>query len=269
MIPLPHLILSQQRAAAISGADSDSIASLTTTKSGSVSIVTRGPSGHQFTLDWGDSNSETVTHTGVGNDVTTPHTYSDASEKNISLIGDLAQITKLQLYNWGVGLYGDIVNLAELTGLVTCNLYGSRVSGNLSVFEGMLSLEYLRLAGALITGELSSLPASLTFLDLSYIAGMSKPINDLKATALTTLYFNNSYPSVTSGALSGPWAGTHQLNNCGLTPTEIDNALIIYDSAGGTGGTLKLDGGNGARTSASDAALVGLLGKGWTVTVNE
>jgi hypothetical protein len=54
----------------------------------------------------------------------------------------------------------------------------------------------------------------------------------------------------------------------GLSSTEVDNLLIDLDNSGMSSGTIDLSGNNAARTSASDAAVTSLQGKGVTVTTN-
>ena len=60
-----------------------------------------------------------------------------------------------------------------------------------------------------------------------------------------------------------------QLNNNALTQTAVDRVLTSLDAAGGTGGSVRLEGGTNAVPSATGlAAKTNLEGKGWTVTVN-
>lgn len=57
--------------------------------------------------------------------------------------------------------------------------------------------------------------------------------------------------------------------DCSWSASEVDQCIIDFDNGGGTGGTLNIAGNNAIRTTASDTALGNLIGKGWTVTVNE
>jgi len=60
-----------------------------------------------------------------------------------------------------------------------------------------------------------------------------------------------------------------QLNNNALTQTAVDRVLTSLDSAGGTGGSVRLEGGTNAAPSATGlTAKTNLESKGWTVTVN-
>ena len=60
-----------------------------------------------------------------------------------------------------------------------------------------------------------------------------------------------------------------QLQNNALTQTAVDRVLTSLDAAGGTGGSVRLEGGTNAVPSAAGlAAKTSLEGKGWTVTVN-
>jgi hypothetical protein len=123
-----------------------------------------------------------------------------------------------------------------------------------------------------LSGDISSL-TSLTQL---YCQGSNTLSGDIGANqvtdGLTYIYLTtcrmNTY---TAGAT---WTNARVLINpasgYGMDSTEIDNMLIdMANSVGGpTSKTITLQGANAARTSASDAAVATLEGRGCTIQTN-
>ena len=58
------------------------------------------------------------------------------------------------------------------------------------------------------------------------------------------------------------------IQDCALTSTMVDNALIAFAGGSFTGNLINVGGTNAARTSASDAALATLLAAGNSVNLN-
>ena len=141
-------------------------------------------------------------------------------------------------------------NISVLTDVFSLYIYSTSIDGNVSGIASMTDLTNLRANSTLITGDLTSV-ATLTSLDYLY----------LNSTSIDTY---------TTGALPA-WGGCAiQIQDLGLSATEVDNFIIDLEDGGGNGdnGTLNIAGTNATRTSASDTAKANLETDGWTVTAN-
>ena len=112
---------------------------------------------------------------------------------------------------------------------------------------------------------------TLTKLETLYCGNTALPsINLSTCTKLKTLSVRNS-PSVTALNLPATLNDLKrvEIDNNGLTATEINNLLIKLDTNGLSGGYFKSSGGtNAAPTGAGITAKNNLIAKGWSVTTN-
>ena len=162
----------------------------------------------------------------------------------------------------------DVTLLVKLTRLQSSTV-GCTWTGSIA---GLTLLTYLYLEGSnTLNGAITGLTA-LTYIYVastgSRISGDMNPI----VSDLTECYLVQcAIADYTSGAT---WANTRvsirPATGLGLSSTEVDNMLIdMANSVGGpTNKSIDLRGGNAARTSASDAAVTTLQGRGCTVNTN-
>jgi hypothetical protein len=236
-----------------------------------VSLTIRGPSTSGMWVDWGDgTDSEWIQYAGTGTNVNFNHTFSTSDEKKIKFSGLLSDATLLYARVNGT-FYGDVGNLSSMTGLNTLHVYNTNIGGDLSGLSFMTNADVISLSNSSISGDLSGISA-LTSLTEFYGRNLSLtgPLSDLSSLPdLEQLLLDGTDVGVTTDSLPA-WSGINmRLDSCGLTSTEVDNCLIQLDNAGGTSGTINIAGSNAVRTSSSDAAKTSLLGKSWTITVNE
>jgi hypothetical protein len=105
------------------------------------------------------------------------------------------------------------------------------------------------------------------FLHNTSVSGDISALSGL--TSLVYIYLYNTNVDVGTDTFPA-WNGTDiRVQDNGWNATQVDNFLIYLDNGGGVSGTLNIAGTNATRTPASDAAKTSLLGKGWTITVNE
>jgi len=194
---------------------------------------------------WGDGNSDEKLN---DSDQSYNHIYTSAPlDRAVSLRVDDFTLVQQVLINspWGLN-YVTHVYTGELTPTRFPNLTLFNVEGNpglgavdITPMTGLetcnvdtCGLSVLSLTGLTVLSDLSARSNSLTTLDVI-------------GTNLQTL--NAQFNSLPSG--------------------EVDQILMDLDTIGRTFGNVNLSGGsNAARTSASDAAVISLTGKSWTVT---
>ena len=179
-----------------------------------------------------------------------------------TITGNLSSLSGLSALNYFVvigsnTITGDLSSLNGLSALYYFQVYGSNtITGNLSSLSGLSALSYFRIYGSnTITGDLSSLNG-LSALYYFLVYG-SNTISDYTTSTWTQTSFNHYEVTPAAGS--------------GLSSSEVDQLLIDMDTGitwSGSGKMLWLAGNNAARTSASDAAVTSLQGKGVTVTTN-
>jgi hypothetical protein len=290
MILLPHHVLKQRSIASVAANVS---AWVETVKESATALVFRGTNGEVITVAAGDGSAvDEVTLLGPGTDATWNHDYTGVSgTKRIVISGNIDAVTRFSSNSQGLTAYnlnalknldylktvndsnlvGDIESLRSFPGLTYVEIQGTKIGGNLSSIAGLTSLQYIFLQDSEVVGDLSSLSELTATIQMALRDDpVTGDLSDLSAlTNLTHLWVYNTDIGCTTDALA-EWGNiTLQAHNCNWTSTEVDNCLNKLNDAGGTGGTLKIDGNNASRTSASDAALIALLGNGWSVTVNE
>jgi len=181
----------------------------------------------------------------------------------------LLALTFIQCY--GTGIYGDITLFSDLLDLETINLgYLIGITGDITGWSVLTSLTGISLFGIDITGDISGF-VTLTSLARFLISatGCTGDFSLLRNLPLGT-QIGVDFTNVTYDT-SGVWAPTIHFyaHDCGWSSTMVNQALI--DLAAGTisSKTIRIDGNNDARTSASDAAVATLLGRSNTLEVNE
>ncbi len=244
------------------------------------------PATGSVTIEWGDGTSSSVVCDGTTNTYT--HTYTATGTYTIRVLGTIDQITYFRcgFQSW---VSGDIASLSGMVSLDRLYLFDSSISGDISVLSRMASLNRLYLDGSSVSGDISAL-SGLTLLTHVYIysTSISGDIASLSGlTLLRYLFCNETSISGDIASLSGltllndlflhstdidtytstalpAWPGCNiQIENLGLSSTEIDNFLIDLADGVGANGDLTYVAGNDARTSASDAAVTALSAAGW------
>ena len=104
------------------------------------------------------------------------------------------------------------------------------------------------------------------------ITGNLSSLSGLSNLYYLLIFGSNTISDFTDGALSFNNINYFRVNAAtnGLSSTEVDNLLIRLAALtwSGSSRTLLLNGGNAARTSASDAAVATLIANGVSVTTN-
>ncbi len=212
-----------------------------------------GTSGRSITVDFGDGTIKNYDLDPSVN-VAVSHTYTVSNTCTILIYGDLNDLTKVDLSNYGYSVYFDIGQIADLINLTTLQLRGNNeLQGDISLIKNMVKLTSCQLYQSALKGDLSvlaNLPANALYI---YAYGLTG--GTITYTSTTLKSWNNTILRL-------------QDNN--LTASEVDQILIDLAAASVSGSTsqVRLDGSNAARTSASDAAVSTLTSNGWTVTTN-
>ena len=184
--------------------------------------------------------------------------------------------------------FGDVSYLKDLVGLKTLNLSSYNITGKLSDLSRLTSLTEITLSESKIEGDLSEISDLASLQTLYLPLGVSGNVSSLaKMTALTHLQISNAI-----GDLSQLPANVifTQLPNGNFTWSErpasskvfainvspkidnidkmlIDLAKCQSNITSSTPSWEKFISATGTRTSASDAAVQTLQGKGYTVTI--
>jgi hypothetical protein len=179
-------------------------------------------------------------------------------------------LTDLTLRLLGTNLTGSINDLPTgLTYLYLANI-GTNLTGSINDLPTGLTTLYLINLGTNLTGSINDLPTGLTTLYLDNLGtNLTGSINDLP-TGLTTLYLINlgTGIDITTGTMPA-WAATTITIQSGYSTAAVDGFLNAWAPTAGTGtNTINLAGANQPRSSASDAAVTTLNGKGKTIITN-
>lgn len=196
------------------------------------------------------TNVGSNTVTGNVGDLPTGLTYFRSIGSNTTF-GDIADLpTGLTYYNNSGSntTTGDIANLP--TGLTYFrNVGGNTTSGDIANLPTGLTY-YYNIGSNTTTGDIADLPTGLTY----YYNSGNNTVSDYTSPST----FNASL----SGLITIPAAGG------GLNSTEVDNLIIDLNTSLISNATITITGGNALRTSASDAAVLALEGRGCTITTN-
>jgi hypothetical protein len=217
--------------------------------------------------------------TGSINDLPTGLTYLQLLNLGTNLTGSINDLptglTTLQLLNLGTNLTGSINDLPTgLTYLYLVNL-GTNLTGSINDLPTGLTYLNLTNLGTNLTGSINDLPTGLTYLNLTNLGtNLTGSISDLP-TGLTTLNLTNlgTGIDITTGTMPA-WAATTITIQSGYSTAAVDGFLNAWTPTAGTGTqTINLSGSgagiaNQPRSSASDAAVTTLNGKGKTIITN-
>jgi len=225
---------------------------------------TLSTSGGSVTVYWGDGTFTTYS----GTNQAFSHTYSGSSTYTITIAG------ANRLTEWNTsGDFATEFNLSSLPSVMTYfSCYGSNtVTGNLSSLPSVMT-DFYCTGNNTISGNLSSLPAGLTYF---YCSGSNTITGSLSSVSSAVTNFYCSGYCTIDDYTTKSWANNQQRvylvtsSPGGLSSAKIDQLLIDLAAAGGTWSGSKeiyLRGTNAARTSASDAAVATLVGKGVSIT---
>ena len=202
--------------------------------------------------------------------LTVLHANDTALSGALSLIDGLTSLTSLDLGETSVS--GTIVSLNGMTSLTYLDISSTTVAGAVTGVPALTSLLYLYVDNTSITGLVSEFVMATGLIELvaNDCAGLSCDIDDLDVLTDLELLNIENIPSWYLTTTLPTWSDIVFIaTSCSLTTAQVDQILIDLNTAGGTGGTLYIAGTNDARSSTSDAAHTALLGKSWTIYVNE
>jgi len=216
---------------------------------------------------WGDGDETVVT---AGEQIYS-HDYNNTNNYIISITKSY-EITKLSITHDFIG--GDITTLRSMSVVEEIYLQGSAVTGDITHLSGLTSITTLYLFNTAVTGDVNDLSTLINMVTLSIgntsIVGDIADLNTIYNESLTAGYlFSLSLTYTDLSTFDIPSFGKLYAQDSGLTSAMVDNILVDLAAGSASSGTIRLDGTNEARTSASDAAVATLLGRSWLVTVNE
>jgi len=189
--------------------------------------------------------------------------------RNTSVTGDIQNLpVGASEYRFGgTSVTGDIQNLPS--GASVYNFRDTSVTGEIQNLPSGASVYNFR--DTSVTGDIQNLPdgASVYFFDNTNVTGDIASYRSLSNILVRYLIKDTSVSTYTSGNYSVDVTGADiQVQDLGLSSTEVDNFLIDLEASGASSGTLNIAGNNAARTSSSDAAVSALQNRGWSITVN-
>lgn len=196
-------------------------------------------------VNWGDGNTEYFTS---ATELT--HSYSPNHSGDIKVYMDAGTVVNsFTQKNTAAGFDFELSSLPDDIDSIT--FYDGNMSGNLEDLPGELTF-FLCDGSNTVSGDLADLPSGLTYFRCDGL----NTISDYS--------YGGSWAANMIGITSLPAAGS------GLSGNDVDSLLMDLSTTTWTGSKiLTIDGNNGTRTSASDAAKATLEGMGVTVTVNE
>jgi len=207
------------------------------------------PTGKSIRVMWGDGASDT--YEGGPGISDANHTYTDGKSHTISLAEDYLDITEIYVVD---NIGGDISGWSAFTNLVDISLdlgfSGVQLYGDVSGFSALTNLTGIDLHGSNVTGDISGW-RTLTSLTGNFALYMPGTLVSFESNTAWTGMDINVY-----------------LNDCLLSGSNVDNALIAFSGGSFTNKTINLGGTNDPRTSASNAAVAILEGNGCTVTTS-
>jgi hypothetical protein len=183
-----------------------------------------------------------------------------------------SKLTSLTLYNLGTNFTGSIDNLSsKLTSLTLRNL-GTNLTGSIDNLSSDLTSLTLYNLGTNFTGSIDNLSSDLTTLYLynlgtNFTGSIDNLSSDLTSLTLNTLGTNIN---ITDGPMPA-WASNAITITSGYNTASVDGFLNTWAATAGAGAmTIDLSGigagvANGARSSASNAAVTTLIGLSKTI----
>ena len=182
---------------------------------------------------------------------------------DISALDKLTALTSINLAHTQVT--GDISALSGLTALTYINFDSVPLTGDISVLSGLTALTYIRLNGTQVTGDISALDklTKLTTFNCYNAGDFTGDFFEKLASQDWTLFQCNGNFTYTTKNYNGRTYKSVGSNRCNCD--ELDTFLNDFQTVNSTtDGELIMI---GTRTSASDAAISVLQGKGFTVSV--
>lgn len=244
-----------------------------------------------------------VSLTGVTGDISAVKNFASLQSIILSatdVYGDISAFKNcpsLLIARIGVtGLYGDISSFSNAGSLRVIELSNSSVEGDISVFSNKEQLQQVHLRNTDVSGNISSLNnlSTLTYVNLdgTNVSGSFDSLDNIKSSGLvfnadnvtlTGDYFgflrSHNDSDITSGGTfsyaSSAWGAISQrrIGGTGFTCQTLDDALngikdisVSETNSSNVSPSVTM---LGTRTTASDAAISTLQGKGFTVTVPE
>ncbi|MDD5358566.1 MAG: polysaccharide deacetylase family protein [Candidatus Nanoarchaeia archaeon] len=243
-------------------------------------------------INWGDgSASIKITADGTAQAITSNYTTINTTYI-ITIYGDIDYITSFRL------LTNQFTFVMSLTQFIQCPLLDfftclgvHTISGDISL---LTQLKYLKLEGSnasiTVSGSITNLVNLIQLIIGGTVATVSGSTNGLTGCTILEIYganavsgdienLNNSatYLIISSasstftygGGTTKAWAGCNMTISANWTTAVLDAFLINWAIYAGTGTkTADLRGTNQPRSSASDAAVTTLQGKGKTILTN-
>ncbi len=165
------------------------------------------------------------------------------------------------------------LDVSKLTGLVTLGMgHNSSMTNPVDINYNTELTEFTFGNNFWTTCPNLTNNTKLTKIDCSFNSFQEMDVSE--NADLVSLYCNNGLLTTLTGLTYGDSITIEKVtiliaHSNRFTSTTIDNILILLDQNGKPNGTVRLDGpGNEKRTSASNAAVTALIGKGWSVRVN-
>jgi lysophospholipase L1-like esterase len=222
---------------------------------------------------WG--NGDTTEVTGNGTTTTTYNSnYLAEGYYVIRITGEINEILRLYTAS-NANLSFDVAQCSKLPKM---NLFSADLShsyGNISVFTDCPLLKDLLLgrAGEYIYGDIATLKNITGLIDLTLNGVTTGPnvigdLGELMNLGFTTQFLvntKNGEPYTVSLQDTSRWNCTVNVSYNSLSSTSVDNLLINLSRGIITGKTITINAGNSARTSASNAAVTILQGRGCTI----
>ena len=182
---------------------------------------------------------------------------------DISALQNLTALTSIKLAY--TQLSGDISALQNLTALTYINLDSTQLSGDISALQNLTALTYIQLNDTQLSGDISVLDklTKLTTFNCYNGGDFTGDFFGKLASKDWTLFQCNGNFTYTTKNYNGRTYKSVGSNRCNCD--NLDAFLNDFQTVNSTtNGELIM---TGTRTSASDAAVSALQGKGFTVTV--
>ena len=195
--------------------------------------------------------------------LTTIDLYNTQVTGAISALQNLTALTTINLSNTQVT--GDISALSGLTALTTIDLYNTQVTGAISALQNLTALTTINLSNTQVTGDISAFNnlSNLFSFNAYNGADFTGDFFGILASKDWTLFQCNGNFTYTTKTYNGRTYKSVGSNSCNCN--NLDAFLNDFQNVNSTtNGELIMQ---GTRTSASDAAISTLQGKGFTVTV--
>jgi len=237
VLPLPKHVLDRWRGgAAAAGVPTSTI---THTHSGTFTSTFRGTNGAVIYCDPGDGTGKQE-KTLLGPGISVVFSYvNDGTERIVSVTGDIDAVSSVDISGNTISLYKNAFILLEILYIYDNNII-----------------------------EISSLRKSSNLTLISARGNSIIDISPLVLLPLTTCSIYSNPVTYAGYTWSTANSGTFSFNSTVTTAAEVDRWLIDLNAASWSGCTIRLDGTNPARTTASDAAVAALVLRGCTLHLN-